>query len=547
MNSMRILDCTLRDGGRLIDCKFPDENIGTMIYRLTKANIDIIEVGFLRDARNVDYLGNSTFFTSVEQITPFLPISTDRGSSEYVAFIDYGMFDFDTLSVHDGKSIDGIRFGFTKKNFKENKDDILKCATHIKNQGYKLFVQGVNTPGYSDKELLDVIDMINEIKPVSFGIVDTYGSMNLDDLRRIYSIVNHNVDNDICIDFHSHNNFQLSYALSQEIISLAKGSRNIIIDATLLGMGKSAGNLNTELIAYYLSTKMNGEYCVDDIYDMIDDYIMPLREENEWGFSLPAMISGIYQSHPNNVLFITNQYRISAKDMKNIISKIDPATRQRYDYDNIRQLYKEYNSTKIDDSQAKQQIEKSLASNCVLLVMPGKNLDTYSEKVSEFIVHNNPVIISTSFIYKGKKTADFAFYANSKRYELDLNEHPTEKKIITSNIKSNTEADIVINYESLIEYNYDTFENSSVMLLKLLLDMGIKNIFIAGFDGFSDTDNYFSGWNNLGRRQDDKYDKANSDIVQILKKYADRMKDRTTVKFLTPSIYSEIFGGVVNG
>ncbi len=68
MRNIKILECTLRDGTRIIDCKIPDEHIKDMTERLTKAKLDIIEVGFLRDPANVNYQGNSTFYTSVKQI-----------------------------------------------------------------------------------------------------------------------------------------------------------------------------------------------------------------------------------------------------------------------------------------------------------------------------------------------------------------------------------------------------------------------------------------------------------------------------------------------
>ena len=61
MKNVKVLDCTLRDGGRIIDCAFPNEEIRDMSQRLSGAKIDIVEIGFLRDHRDVEYKGNSTF------------------------------------------------------------------------------------------------------------------------------------------------------------------------------------------------------------------------------------------------------------------------------------------------------------------------------------------------------------------------------------------------------------------------------------------------------------------------------------------------------
>ena len=72
MKNIRVLDCTLRDGGRIIDCAFDDQETKEISNRLADSKIDIIEVGFLRDWRKVNYKGNSTFFTDVDQIRPFV-------------------------------------------------------------------------------------------------------------------------------------------------------------------------------------------------------------------------------------------------------------------------------------------------------------------------------------------------------------------------------------------------------------------------------------------------------------------------------------------
>lgn len=72
MKNVRVLDCTLRDGGRIINCAFPDQEIRQLSHRLANAKIDIVEIGFLRDYHDVTYTGDSTFFTDVDQMIPFI-------------------------------------------------------------------------------------------------------------------------------------------------------------------------------------------------------------------------------------------------------------------------------------------------------------------------------------------------------------------------------------------------------------------------------------------------------------------------------------------
>ena len=83
MGNITLLDCTLRDGGRIIDCKFEDKTISNISKDLVSAGIDIIEIGFLRDDSLVEYKGNSTFFTEVSQIRAFIPERCNNSKYSY--------------------------------------------------------------------------------------------------------------------------------------------------------------------------------------------------------------------------------------------------------------------------------------------------------------------------------------------------------------------------------------------------------------------------------------------------------------------------------
>ena len=529
---VRVLDCTLRDGGRIINCAFEDSYIKEMSYKLAAAKIDIIEIGFLRDWRNTEYKGNSTFFIVVEQIVPFVDRSSD---AMYVAFVDFGMFDFDTLKPYDGRSIDGIRVGFTKKNFLNEREEIERSLRIVKERGYKLFIQGVNSLAYSDKEMLEVIEMVNEIEPYGFGIVDTYGAMYADDVASIFNLINHNLLKGICIDFHSHNNYQLSFSLLEEMITLAYGKRDVIIDATLNGMGKVAGNLNTELLIDYLVRKQGMDYEFNLICDLIDDYIYPYRETNKWGYSIPALMAGIYQSHPNNVLYLTSKFRLQSRDIKNLISMIDPELRQRYDYDNIEKLYVEYNATKIDDAETIEILKKLVENKKIFVIVPGSSINENKDKIDSYSQQENVFTISVNF---ADPRADIAFYGNKKRYANFVPLKSSIPSIVSSNIEPYNEADYVVNYYDLINTQYKYFENSTMMLLYLLRRIGVEDICLAGFDGFrADVTNNYINSSFQNDRHIDEFDAINREISEMLEEYIHSVKYKCRISFLTESIY----------
>lgn len=534
MKNVCVLDCTLRDGGRVIDCAFPDQEIMDITKRLANAKIDIIEVGFLRNLRNKEYQGNSTFFSDVNQIRPFL--NKEKGVL-YTVFIDYGMYDIDLLKPYDGTSVDAIRFGFTKKNFDEEKNEVLRWMCKIKDLGYKLFIQGVNSLSYSDRELLELVDMINGIKPYSFGIVDTYGAMYIDDVDRLYGLIDHNMDSDICVNFHSHNNYQLSFAFAQEVIRLSGTSnRRVIIDGTLGGMGKVAGNLNTELIVDYLVRKRHYDYELEDILDMLDDYIYKYAQTYKWGYSTAAMMAGIYKSHPNNVIYLTEKFRLDTKDIGKLLSMIEPEMRQRYDYENIEKLYMEYVADKVDDYNVLLKLKKIMGGKKILLLIPGNTLNTHRKQIDDYILKKHPIIISVNFV--AEHSLAWAFFGNPKRYARLKNKRNARKVIISSNIISDTEDDIIVNYHSIINRGYRYFENSTIMLLNLLKRIQPLQISIAGFDGFSESINEnYADETYQNQRHAHEFAELNKEIAIMFNDIVETMSPGCEFKFITPSIF----------
>ncbi len=534
MKNVQVLDCTLRDGGRIINCEFNNDMIFELSRDLTDANIDIVEIGFLRSCNLVHYTENSTFFTQTDQIIPFIPLN--KKETMYAAFIDFGMYDFSCLEKCSGNSVTGIRVGFTKVQFDSQRDELRKSLMYVKKQGYELFIQGVNTLAYSDKELLDIIEFVNEIEPYSYGIVDTYGGMYLDDITHFYSIIDYNLNKDIRIDIHSHNNFQSSFAFAQKIIKMADGKRKIILDSTLNGMGKCAGNLNTELIVDYLVRKKDYDYDIDIILDTIDRNLYPLKKEHVWGYSIPAFMAGIYRSHPNNIIYLTEKYRLNSKDIKYIISSIDENTRQRYDYDNIQRIYRNYNRCLTDDTATIKFLKSQIEHKKVLVLAPGKSVKEYYDRISKYIKEEHPFIISVNFIPKNL-AIDYAFYANTIYWEKISGSVEREKCIVVSNIHTNTEGTYIVDYSSLISEDSILYDNSTIMLLNLLKKLNVKEICLAGFDGLKEnTENYIDE-TFPNHKKDNSYMETNREVRRLFEQYKNRVAGKIMVSCLTPSIY----------
>ena len=151
------------------------------------------------------------------------------------------------------------------------------------------------------------------------------------DLVHIFKQFDSLLDKDIKIGLHSHDNLGLSCALAERMIELAEESgRDIIVDGSLFGMGRGAGNAKTELLADYVNKHCGGHYDLQKLLETIDKYIMPILPEIHWGYDLPMYVCGTKHSHVDNVYHLKKAYNCTANEMYDVVDKLEPQQRTRY-------------------------------------------------------------------------------------------------------------------------------------------------------------------------------------------------------------------------
>ena len=314
MNKIQILDCTLRDGGYCNNWHFGFENTKKIISSLVAANVEIIECGFLTN--RVSYDPDYTKFSSVDQIAAVIP--ENREGKLFVAMVNYEEYDIDGLPHYDGSSIDGIRVAFHKKNMAE----ALEFCKQIKEKGYLLFIQAMVSLNYSDDEFLSLIRAVNTFEPYAFYIVDSFGMMKEKDVTRLFYMVEHNLKESIWIGFHSHNNLQLAYSNALQLTKI-QTSRSLIIDSSVFGMGRGAGNLNTELFIDYLNENTSKEYDIKPLLSIIDKILNNFYQRSYWGYSLPNYISAVHNAHPNYAGYLDDKKTLPIEAMNAIFDMRD--------------------------------------------------------------------------------------------------------------------------------------------------------------------------------------------------------------------------------
>lgn len=520
---IQLLDCTLRDGGHLNGGVFGEEVIRNVISKLMESKIDIIEAGFLYDKV---YGADTARYYTIKDLKKVLP----ENKPEEVKFSLMADFiDLDHLEPCDG-TVEIIRLSFKRHRL----DWGLKTARILMEKGYKVFINPVNCNVYTDEQYIDVLNKVNELKPYGFSIVDTFGVMRLRELTYRYSLVENNLNPDITIGLHLHENLGLAYSLAQHFVQIASPHRNIVVDGSLLGMGRVPGNLCIEQFMDHLNYEYGCDYQLEPVYDAIDDYIAPIKKKIPWGYAIPYALSAKYHLHRTYAEFLMGKWKLQTSDIERILAMIPKDEAELFNEGCVEHLYREYMSVKVDDKNDLQRFKQRIVGRKILLVAPGKSINEAEKILRDFAAEEKPIVIGIHCI-PDFLPLDFVFFTNIKRYVLFRERIIGENQIVSSNLTRGDltgEGIYILNYDSMVYHGTDFCDDSVVMMLNLLMRENVLEVYIAGFDGIKDGkgDFYIS---NLSRDNNDvEYSRK---VKNILNKHYKNIK----IHFLTESYYKD--------
>ena len=530
-NEIKLLDCTLRDGGYLNDWEFGKSNIVNIFERLVSAGIDIIETGFIDSRREFDE--NRTIFPDTASAN-IIYGRLDKGSSMIVGMIDYGTCPIDNIMPADRCCLDGIRVIFKKQKMHEAID----FCRAVKEKGYKVFAQAVSITSYNDDELSELIGLVNDLEPYAFSLVDTYGLLHKGQLRHYFDFACAHLKPSIGIGYHAHNNFQLAYANCIELLDDPPTDRTLIVDGTLYGMGKSAGNTPIELLVMHMNSYHGTGYHNSQILEAIEVTMLDIKRKVDWGYSFKFFLAASHDCHPNYVNYLMDIGKLSVRSISEILDSLEGEKKLLYDKDYIRELYFEYQKQQCRNSDSVGELMTSLKGADILVMGPGKNIYEQRDRVDTYLSRNRCVTISINFIPEGYET-DYVFMSNAKRYVQlcsALNEQKEKSKLIaTSNItRTLGEFDYTLNYGELLDEEALMPDNPLIMLLKLLKEAEVSSIALAGFDGYRETSvsNYVNPNMEYSYSMEEA-DNINNDTVKGIRK----LGLASPPVFVTESIY----------
>lgn len=305
MGEIKLLDCTLRDGGYINDWRFGEEEIPDMIEALEQTNVDILEIGFLKDE---PYQEERTVFNSMEQVKKLIP--DKKPGIEYAVMCEVvNPLPLEMLEPADEDSADIIRVIVWKTKYNDQGEEVdalregYEYCKGIVEKGYKLCVQPARVSQYSDAEFTAMVKKFSTLNPMAIYVVDSWGTENAESLLHYMHLADDNMPREISLGYHGHNNMMQALGVAQAM--LKEGfEREVIIDASVYGIGRGAGNLNLELIAKYLNEQFEKHYDTSSVNTVNEKYIQDIFAKEKWGYSSSFFLTAKYNCNPNYAKFI---------------------------------------------------------------------------------------------------------------------------------------------------------------------------------------------------------------------------------------------------
>lgn len=528
MKNIKVLDVTLRDGGCVNNFNFGQVYMEKILQAQESSGVDVIEMGYI-DEKNGSISGRTQYIN--EQVISEHILKNKKSGITYVAMIDFGKFNPNNLLPCSNKTIDGIRVAFHKKDM----HNMIPVCKTIMAKGYQVYIQPMITLRYSDTELLELIKIVNEelCHAAGFYIVDTFGEMRPNDMQRVMNLVDHNLISTMTMGFHSHNNIQMSYSNACAMLEFPT-NRNLMIDSSIMGMGKGAGNLNTELLLEHLNVFYGKDYKINPLLEVIDKVINQLHSEFYWGYAPEYYLSSANHCTPSYASHFYNKHQLPIDQVAELLSMIEEHKKISFDKDYAEELWRSYNeSKKVDDSSVVSELTTIMAQKEVLLIGPGKSIVEYREDILKLI--NDKNIFSIGLNLTESLDVDILMTTRQDVYDSAIT--VGKSVLTTSNVSKGARGNVkILNYKNWIDISDGrTHDSSSVITLNLLKACKVKKIYLAGLDGFAVNINENYSDPNLRRPVTiEQVNRRNT----YYKKFIRSMIDcGINVEFITPSKY----------
>lgn len=463
---MKILDCTLRDGGYYTNWDFDDSLVETYALAMESSPIEYIEVGYRSMPLN-GYLGKYFYCPDfvLKDLKRLMP-------SKKLAIIlnekDVRVEHLSILLTPIMPYVDLIRMAVAP----ENVSRAISLAKEVKKMGFEVAFNVMYMSKWSEsKGFLESLEHLDGVVDY-FYMVDSYGGVMPEDVRELIGVIKQRTD--VKLGFHGHNNLEM--ALANTRMAIEEGCE--IIDATITGMGRGAGNLRTELLLTYLDAKGEIKFNFNEFSEVVNGFEL-LKKQFEWGTNLPYMFSGAYSLPQKDVMEWVGLNRYPLESILNALNN------KRRD---------------VNDNEKLPVFNTSRGNSKVLIIGGGKSVLENKAAIKNFIGNYTDI----NLIYAGARYVnEFKGVPNEQYVTLSGLE---TKKLVQARLNGSSK---VFNYvfppfprkmgtiipedirQNSMEIEEITFTNVTsdspmAIALQIALELSAIEIYTVGFDGYRD-------------------------------------------------------------
>lgn len=306
---IKVLDCSIRDGGLINKWQFSDELVKATHQALADAGVDYMELGYKAAKTQFDpKVYGKWRFCDEEEVKSVLGNNDPKGM-KLATMVDIGRVNPEDILPADKSIFSLIRVACYVKDI----DKAIDLAKMIQDKGYETSINMMAVSTNLEKDIDEALGQLAETQVPYVYVVDSYGNMYSEDVTFLMKKYRKALPGKT-LGIHTHNNRQLAFA--NTIQAIIDGSN--ILDASVYGIGRGPGNCPVELLLTFLK---NPKYNVRPVLKLIQDHYIPLNQQIEWGYILPYMITGMLNEHPR----VAIEYR-DGPDKMNLVKFYDTLT-----------------------------------------------------------------------------------------------------------------------------------------------------------------------------------------------------------------------------
>ena len=283
--TIKVLDCTIRDGGLINNHYFTDEFVRAVYIAMSQAGIDYMEMGY-RSSRKYAPPGDYGAWKYCDDDKIRKVIDGVESDIKLSIMVDAHRVAEQEFTPVDQSPVDMIRVATYVKDV----DKAISLVNKVNDLGYEITVNVMAISAENEFDLIEALDQLAETPAGTIYIVDSYGYYFCEQIQHIIELYKKHLPGKR-IGMHCHNNQQLAYANTIEGIRFDCN----LVDGSLYGIGRGAGNCPLELLVAFLK---NPKFQIEPILKVIQDYMIPMQDEIEWGYMIPYVITGALNQHP---------------------------------------------------------------------------------------------------------------------------------------------------------------------------------------------------------------------------------------------------------